>query len=117
MAHHDAHVDAAVAVVALLGRVLHLVEPQGLTEHPAETFRTLLRFVKVCTTQRVVVERNTVDDGHDKQRPMGSAVGALAVSAVVDGQEDVCCLLEVWERAADALEVDGLHEQERYARS
>lgn len=58
------------------------------------------------------MECYAVDDGDEKQGPVGSAFGFGDVSAVVYGEEDVGCAGEVWEGIEDGAGVGGLEEHE-----
>jgi len=56
-----------------------------------------------------------IDDRHEQKRPMATTVGALTVAAVVDWEEDVGDVAEVRKGTAYPLDIDRLHQEERYA--
>jgi len=113
--HEDAHEHAAVVAVLLLRGVFHLRKLEREAQDLAQSVGALLRLEEVGAAERVVVEGHAVNDRDEKERPVGAPVGAPTVPCVVDGEEDVSHLAEVRQGTADALEIDGLHEQEGYA--
>lgn len=56
-----------------------------------------------------------VDDGDQKEGPVGSAFGFGDVAAVINREEDVRCLGEVGEGVFEGEGVEGLGEEEGHA--
>lgn len=53
-------------------------------------------FVEVVGEHAVVVKGDTVNDGDEQQRPVGTAFGDIDSSAVVNREEDMGRVAEVW---------------------
>ena len=60
----------------------------------------------------VIVESNAVNDRDEKERPVGAAFGNGRVAAIVEGEEDVGRLGEVWEGLTKGNGVGGLGKHE-----
>lgn len=75
----------------------------------------MLAFDSVGGVQAVVMEGDAVDDRDEEERPVRAPFGEGGVSAVVDGEEDVCCAAEIGEGGAKGGRVGGLHEHEGHA--
>lgn len=58
------------------------------------------------------MEGDAVEETDEQERPVGAAFGEFDVGAVVDGEEDVRGVGEVWEGVFEGGGVGGLHEHE-----
>lgn len=117
MSHQETDKDAAVTAVFLLRRVLQVDKANGPLDNLAELARGQVRLGIVGSAERVVVKGDAVENGHEQQRPVAAALGHGHIAVVVDGQENVCDLVEVGQRRSHMAHVGLLHEQKRHARA
>lgn len=108
MPHVQTHKHPAVVAVFLDWRVVQMHEPDRPVEQRAQLHRHLVRLHAVARRERVVVERDPVDDGDQQQGPVRAAFSFEDVAAVVDGEEDVRRAGEVGQGVADGAGVGGL---------
>ena len=109
MPHLHTHKNPAIAIVLLLRTVLEIDKLEASPQQLTYLLRRESGFLHVGRVQAVVMESDAVNDADEEERPVGAAFCDFDVAAVVDGEEDVRCLSEVWEGVFEGQGVGCLH--------
>lgn len=83
--HQKADVHSTIHAVVLLRAVLQVDEAERFAQQLRHFVSDESGLVVVGAVERIVVEGDAIDAGHEQERPMRSALGHGRVLAVVDG--------------------------------
>src|SRR5271155_2053605 len=96
MSHIEADKHSTIRAILLLRTVLQIDEAERLIEECRELLGDMMCVADIPRRQRVIVERDSINHGDQKKRPVRASLSNGWRLVVIDWEEDVRCICEIW---------------------